>query len=144
MDIVHPAPHQLFVISYLFLTAACNGQILTHFGPNVPLCGTGCSSWRNDAASETKKIVDLMMEEELLATKRARGDAVRLAYEYAKECLRFVDGVEVRTSNGTADQAWARMHPKVRNLVMRGYQILHQPQEKEDSDFLESHEVKVG
>jgi len=98
------------------------------------------------AAHGVKEIglVELTMEEELLATKRARGDAVRLAYEYSKECLRLVDGQVVRTSDGSADRVWATLHPKVRQLVMRGYGLLHQPQGDEDAAFLESHEARVG
>lgn len=89
-------------------------------------------------------LVELTMEEELLATRRSRGDAVRLAYEYAKECLRVVDGKTVRTIDGSADKVWSAMHPKVRQLVIRAYGLLHQPKAEEDSAFLESHEIKVG
>lgn len=89
-------------------------------------------------------LVELTMEEELLATRRSRGDAVRLAYEYAKECLRVVDGKTVRTVDGSADKVWGALHPKVRQLVIRAYGVLHQPKMEEDSAFLESHEVRVG
>lgn len=89
-------------------------------------------------------LVELTMEEEMLATRRSRGDAVRLAYEYAKECLRTVDGKVVRTTDGSSDKIWNAMHPKVRQLVIRAYGVLHQPQTEEDSAFLASHEVKVG
>lgn len=89
-------------------------------------------------------LVEMTMEEELLATRRSRGDAVRLAYEYAKECLRVVDGKVIRTSDGSADRAWASLHPKVRQLVIRAYGVMHQPKAEEDSAFLESHEVRVG
>lgn len=89
-------------------------------------------------------LVELTMEEEMMATRRSRGDAVRLAYEYARECLRVVDGKTVRTSDGSADRVWNAMHPKVRQLVIRAYGILHQPKMEEDAAFLESHEIKVG
>ena len=89
-------------------------------------------------------LVELTMEEEMLATRRSRGDAVRLAYEYARECLRVVDGKTVRTMDGSADRVWNAMHPKVRQLVIRAYGVLHQPKMEEDSAFLESHEIKVG
>jgi len=89
-------------------------------------------------------LVELTMEEELLATRRSRGDAVRLAYEYAKECLRVVDGKTVRTTDGSADKMWNALHPKVRQLVIRAYGVLHQPKMEEDAAFLESHEAKVG
>ena len=89
-------------------------------------------------------LVEMTMAEELLATRRSRGDAGRLAYEYAKECLRVVDGKVIRTSDGSADRAWASLHPKVRQLVIRAYGVMHQPKAEEDSAFLESHEVRVG
>lgn len=89
-------------------------------------------------------LVELNMDEELTAIKRAHGDAVRLAYEYTKECVRFIDGQPVRTMDGSVDKALATMHPKIRALVMQGYGILHQPKDEENAAFQASHEVRVG
>ena len=89
-------------------------------------------------------LVELTAEEELLATKRARGDAIRLGFELAKESLRRVDRANLSTVDGTADIVWNRMPAKVRLLVVSAYGDIHGPKEGEAADFLKSRAVTVG
>lgn len=89
-------------------------------------------------------IVELTTGEELLATKRARGDAMRLAYELAKQSLVEVNGAKVNIADGSADEAWAKMTPKTRNLVLGAYGDLHAPSDGAAEAFRASRRVKVG
>lgn len=89
-------------------------------------------------------MVELTAEEELMATKRAQGDAFRLAYELAKESLRSIDGRAVGAADGTADVAWSKMGAKLRQLVMSAYNLLHSPKQEEQAGFLASRQVQVG
>ena len=89
-------------------------------------------------------LVELRVQEELNGAKRAMGDQMRTAYELAQESLRYVNGQPVTTMDGTADAAWAKMHPKVRHLVVTAYGRLHQPEEMDVKGFLDSQESQVG
>lgn len=89
-------------------------------------------------------LVELTAEEEMMATRRAHGDPVRLAFELSKESLRMIDGKSVGLANGSADSAWQSMHPKVRNLVVMAYGSLHAPRDDEQAAFLQSRQVAVG
>lgn len=89
-------------------------------------------------------IIELKAGEELMATKRAQQDPMRLAFELAKESLRSVDGKPVSTSDGTSDAIWETMHPKIRNLIVSAYGDVHQPRNSELADFLTSRQVQVG
>lgn len=93
---------------------------------------------------KTIGIVELNAEEEIMATRRVRNDAARLAFELAKEALRMVDEQPVSTADGSADSVWTRMNPKVRNLVVTAWGSIHQPQAAESDAFLKSCEVRVG
>jgi len=89
-------------------------------------------------------LVELTLEEELRATQRARNDQIRLAGELAKESLRMVNGQMVKTSDGSAERALAKFHPKVRQLLLQAYSELHTTTRDEAASFLASHEVRVG
>lgn len=92
----------------------------------------------------TVTLVELSAEEELMATKRARNDPIRLAYELAKESLRMVDDQRVNTGDGSSDIVWGKMHAKVRQLVLNAYGELHSPRDEESAGFLKSRRVQVG
>ncbi len=89
-------------------------------------------------------LVELTAEEELMATKRAQGDAFRLAYELAKEALRSIDGRVLTAADGSTDVAWSKMGAKLRQLVMSAYNVLHSPKQEEQASFLGSRQVQVG
>lgn len=89
-------------------------------------------------------LVELTAEEEMMATRRCRGDAVRLGFELAKEALRRVDGRSVSTSVGSTDSAWNQMHPKVRSLVVQAYNDLHGTKQEETASFIRSRRAHIG
>jgi len=89
-------------------------------------------------------MVQLTSNEELQATKRARNDTHRLAYELAKQALVEIDGTRVTAADGSIDTAWERMHPKLRTLVMTAYGELHAPEKEDIDSFLKSQRVEVG
>jgi hypothetical protein len=89
-------------------------------------------------------LVELTAEEELTATKRSRGDHMRLAYELAKQCLVEVNGAPVSLGDGSADKVWGSMGPKARNLVLTAYAEMHAPAEDMAQLFLKSRKVRVG
>ena len=97
-----------------------------------------------DCEIKTIGIVELTVDEELMATKRARGDNFRLAWELARQCVAFVDGKPVSTADDTSDIAWAKLSPKARQLVLGAYSDLHQPIEAELGVFKASRKVKAG
>ena len=98
-------------------------------------------------------IYEITTGEELMATKRAGGNPIRLAYELSLEALRFVGTADangavtwtpVNTGDGSADRAYAQLHPKVRNLLMSAYNELHSTKEEEVGSFLGSRTADVG
>lgn len=88
-------------------------------------------------------LVQLTASEELMATKRARGDGIRLAFELAKSSLVEVDERVLNRTDGEADSIWDTMSPKLRQLVLTAYAELHTPQEDMAEVFLKSRRVRV-
>lgn len=97
-----------------------------------------------EVAAESIVIVELTAEEEMMATRRSRGDQVRLAWELAKESLRRVDDQEVKSADGSIDSVWNRMHPKLRQMVIGAYSAVHSPNNEQQVDFLGSRQIEVG
>lgn len=89
-------------------------------------------------------MIQLNSEEELRATKRARNDTHRLAYELSQQALVEVNGQKVSEGDGTREKAWASMDPKVRTLVITAYGELHAPEADDIDDFLKSQRVTVS
>lgn len=117
------------------LIAAPSGRTVHSYEVPASLRGYGI---------ESIGVIELKAGEELMATKRAQSDPMRLAFELAKESLRRVNNAPVSTADGTADSVWDSMHPKVRNLVVSAYGDVHQPKNAELADFLTSRQVQVG
>ena len=97
-------------------------------------------------SGKVKKVglVELTVQEELMAAKRAQGDSHRLAYELSLQSLREIDGQAVSVGDGSADKAFNEMGPKVRQLVMQAYVKIHGAEDSDAADFLSSQEIKVG
>lgn len=97
---------------------------------------------------------EMTPDEELMATKRARGEPTRMALEMAKQSLVAVQKagpqpgslrtVAVDLGSGSADVLWATMHPKVRGLAITAYNDVHNPNNAETTVFLSSRRVVVG
>jgi len=97
----------------------------------------------SEAGFTTVGLVELTAGEELMATKRCGNDPIRLAFELAKESLRVLDGRRVSTGDGTADQAWEKMHPRARNLIVRAFGEVHNPSMDDVVGFLASRQTTV-
>lgn len=98
-----------------------------------------------ESGYRTVGVVSLSADEELMATRRAAGDQVRLAFELAKEALRFVDDKAVSTADGTVDPIWNKPDfSKVRTLVVTAYNATNQPTQESTQAFLKSRRVRAG
>lgn len=87
-------------------------------------------------------VVELTCEEELMATRRAGGDTIRLSFELAKECLREVNGKPMSTGDGSADAFWNASHvTKVRTLIIGAYNKINSPSVDENDAFLKSYKA---
>lgn len=95
---------------------------------------------------EIKKLglVKLEPAEELMASKRSGSDAMRFAYELAKQSLVEIDGKPVGVADGSVDTAFTSMGPKLRQLVTLAYTKLHAATDEETKDFLSSQAVRVS
>lgn len=89
-------------------------------------------------------LIQLTAGEEMQAAKRSGSDPIRLVYEQVKQCLVEVNGEHVSLADGTADAAFDRMPPMIRNLVMTAYGQLHTPPEEATSGFLKSRSIRVA
>ncbi len=92
-------------------------------------------------------IVELTVQEEMWATKRADGNAMALGYNLAMESLRYlgrskgatdIDRQMVSTSDGTTELQFHKMSPQVRQLVVTAYSAVHQPPQDTVAGFLKS------
>lgn len=95
-------------------------------------------------STNTIGMVELTADDELAATKRARGDATQLAFELTKQSLVQVNGIDVGLGDGSVDAAFNKMSPKVRNLVMHAYAQLNAPGDGDAESFLASQEANAG
>ena len=89
------------------------------------------------------EMVELTVDEQIMASKSAAGDNFRTGIELVLLSLRGVDGKPISSVNGSNEIAFRRMHPKVRDLVASAYRLLHQSEAVEAKDFLESHVQKA-
>lgn len=94
-------------------------------------------------------VVEITTGEELMATKRARQDPIQLGFELAKESFRGVKFTgkrmkSINTGDGSVEEAYAGMHPKVRQLVMTAYAKLHNNTDTDQKDFLDSVQMTVA
>jgi len=100
--------------------------------------------YANEAASRTLGFVRLTGDEELEATKTARGDSVRLAFELVKLSLIEVDGKRVAKHEGQDESIWNKMRPELRQLCLAAYGELHNAEDDETEVFLKGRRTKVG
>lgn len=83
-------------------------------------------------------IAELTPMDEIDAAKASRGDATRLAFELAMRSLAEVNGKAVSLGDGSAENAWLSIGPKLRNLAMAAYSEINQAGEGSVSSFLKS------
>ena len=89
-------------------------------------------------------MVELTSRDELLASKRAQNQGMRLAMELAKMSLVKYGDEALTTADGSADRKWETLPPKARNLVLQAYADLHAPNDTETAVFLKGRKVQVG
>lgn len=87
-------------------------------------------------------IWNLSESDEKHAAKRAKGDAMRVIDEMAKQMLRVVDGVPVdwtgsRASAGSVDRFWQEIGGKCRHRLKELYLKNHTMTVEETADFFE-------
>jgi len=87
-------------------------------------------------------LTELSAEDEIAATRRARGDQIRLAFELAKQSLREVNGKPVKLADGSADKAWNSLGARLRNLVLQAFTEIHTPEEGVIDTFRASRKVE--
>lgn len=86
--------------------------------------------------------------EEKAGVGRARGDALRMAYELAEISIASVidtDGVEraVHGHDGTLTLLIAQLNPKIRSLVMQAYADIASPSDKATALFMKSRRTRA-
>jgi hypothetical protein len=119
-----------------------NDKLLQAQGPRTVHQYTVPAKFGSDV--QVVGMVELTAAEELMATKRAHGDAFRTAYELAKQSLLTVNGEKVSVVDGSSDTIWNKLNPKVRNLLIAAYSEIHTPEEEDAVNFLQSRTVQVG
>ena len=92
---------------------------------------------------ESVGLHELTVNEEAMATKRAGGDPVRLAFELTKQSLAEINGQPVSLADATADRAWKTMPAKLRNSIVTEFTKLHTPTDEEMSAFTGSMKIKT-
>lgn len=95
---------------------------------------------------EVKRVglIELTSSEELMCTKRAASDPVRLAFELAKECLRYVDDRIVHSGDGSSDTFWGQQGmSKLRQCIMAAYGEIHNPKQNDVASFLASRKASA-
>lgn len=85
----------------------------------------------------------LTAEEDAIAAQRGKGNNLKVAYELAKQSLRWYikNGVriDVSTADSSIDEFWSNPdHAKLRTLVTTAYNEVNQPEADETEEFLKS------
>lgn len=88
-------------------------------------------------------IRELAPVDEMAATTRARGDAIRLAFELAFESFVGINGKVLSNINGEKERMWRYLGSALRNLVTTGYAQQFMASPEESSAFLQSRKVSV-
>ena len=86
-------------------------------------------------------MIELTSGEEMMCTKRAQQDPIRLAFELAKSSVRYVDNDEVNSGDGSADRFWSRQSEgmaMLRQLILSAYGAIHNPETEDVASFLNS------
>lgn len=83
-------------------------------------------------------MVEITAEEELRAEQRCKGASDKRAQEMTKQALVEVNGEKVSLGDGSAERAWASLHPKVRTLLATAWVKLHLAEDNEVDDFFAS------
>jgi hypothetical protein len=85
----------------------------------------------------------LTAEDDAMAAQRGKGNGLKVAYELAKQSLRWYvkngSRINVSTADHTIDEFWNNPdHAKLRTLVTSAYNDVNQPEADETESFLGS------
>ena len=97
-----------------------------------------------DYGASSVGLVRLTGTEEMLASERADGERMALAYHLAMTALREVNGKPVSLSDGTVDEFLLGCDPRLRSLVLQAYAHIHNAEDDDTKDFLGSCKATVG
>lgn len=97
-----------------------------------------------ECGAQRVALVALTAGEELMATKRADGDQVRLSYELIKQSIVRADDTLLSTADASADRFWERLGPVGRRLAGNAFQYLNNPKVADAEDFIASAVVEAG
>ena|SRR5688572_9360027 len=92
-------------------------------------------------------LVELSSGEELMATRRCRNDAIRLAIELPRESLRYVNDKRINTGDLSSEEFWDSTRQgmyQIRQLVLAAYAEVHNPPADETASFLASRRMTSG
>lgn len=92
---------------------------------------------------KTITIRELSPDDELQATQRAKGDAIRLAFELALQSLCQVNGTAVSLVDGTSERMWRAIGPQLRNLVVSAYSSQFMATQDDAALFLSSRKLST-
>jgi hypothetical protein len=86
--------------------------------------------------------------QEKSAAQSGKGDMLVTSYELAKRSIVEVtnlngDRFPIAMHNGSADELWGQMHPKLRSLVIQAYAENGSPKEATTDAFLKSRKVRA-
>lgn len=100
--------------------------------------------YRNEVVNESVGMVKLRAAEEELASRKARNDSTKLAYELVKASIYEVDGKKLSKGDAEEETFWSNCDPKLRQLLLAAYAELHTPEDEDAENFLKGMREKVG
>ena len=92
----------------------------------------------------TMEFVELTVDEEQQASRRARNDIARLSAELSFASFQGINGTPASLGDGDRDTLWKNLHPKLRSLSSTAYNKLHSPTNEEAEGFLEGMSAAAG
>lgn len=93
--------------------------------------------------TKTISIIELSVEDQIFAAKRSGGNEFRIGIESVIRSLWAVDGKKLKLDEEGQDQAFRKLHPKIRDLVGLAYKTVHSITVGESMAFLGSQETTV-
>lgn len=86
--------------------------------------------------------------EEKDAAHAAKGDPLVLAYELTRRSLVEVtndrgESIKMYNHDGTLDELWSQMHPKIRSMAMQAYAENSAPNNRTSTSFIASRRIRA-
>lgn len=86
--------------------------------------------------------------EEKAATMASGAESIDLAYQLARRSIAGVinetgEYIEVRQHDGSSEELWAQMHPKLRQLTIQAYSDVAVPNASTAKSFIQSRRIRA-